>query len=319
MRRSQRRNARRPPGDTVSAVLPSPTHVVVGASNLEASASFLAVFGFASLEEAVLPPRAARELYGIDGALLELRMAMPGADRGWVRLIETPHPPREFAAFDNRPFAIDLFSADVERSLHAATSAGFSCSPIANHVFGPITVREAEVHGPDHLVLTLLETNARRPSLLDREPDRLHSEVHALVWSAQGIDSLLEFWTAVAGHEVLSDFSWKSRELGPLLGVGERELEVRLAVWSDGEANPVRLEMIEFLGQEAASHPSLPLAAGLHAPAFSVPDLEAVLARLTGAEPGTIVELDTALHGPARAATAVAPGGLRFELWEAAR
>ena len=297
-------------------MLGSPSHVVIGAAHLEATAAFLAIFGFRSDGEGELPPEVTRALYDVDGPLRECAVATPGAEAGWVRLVETPHPARDFAALDHRPFAIELFTADIERSLRATTAAGFSSSPIASHVFGPITVRETAVNGPDHLMVTLLETSVRRPSLLDRDPDRLHSEVHSFVWSVPGIDSLLPFWTTEAGHEILSDFSWTSKELGPLLNAGDRELAVRLAVWGDSEANPVRLEMIEFLGEEAASHPTLPLTAGLHAPAFSVPDLEAAAAGLSGAELGERVELDTALHPGARALTATAPGGLRFELWE---
>jgi hypothetical protein len=64
---------------------------------------------------------------------------------------------------------------------------------------------------------------------------------------------------------------------------------------------------------------SWPLQAGLHAPAFGVDDLDAVVAVLAPAASfGDVVEVESKVHGSARACSAVAPGGVRFELWESA-
>lgn len=297
-------------------MLPSPRDIVVGASDLERAADFLALFGFAEHAGGTLPAAAAKALYGLDGTAEELVMAVPGAHRGRVRCVATPTPARRFAPFDARPFALDLFATDIEASIALATGAGWHSSPITDHRFGPVLIREVEITGPDGVIVTLLQPSAgRRSSILDREPDRLHSEVHAFVWSAAGLDELLPYWKE-RGLELTTDAVLNTPGLGALVGVPDEEVAMRLTVLADPEGRPVRVEYVEFVGKPSASHPSLPLAAGLHAPAFEVADLDAVLQKLAPAEVGEIVELDTPLHPRTRAAVATTPGGQCFEVWE---
>ena len=306
-------------------MLKSPSHAVVGCSDLGRTEEFLALFGLERTAAAELPAAAAGALYGLEAAAREVLLATPGAELGWLRLVATPHPERRVAPLDSRPFAIDFYTTDIERSVAAASQAGAHTSPIVTHQFGPLSIREVEVRGPDHLIVTLLGLDVRRPSLLDREPDRLHSELHSFVWSVEDIDRLLPFWSGQAGLETTTDATFESAELGVLLGVEgpgrARPVKARLVVLADTEAQPARLEMIEFLaarrpGEEAAGYLTLPLAAGLHAPAFTVPDLEAAMAPLAGARFGDVVEVDSAVHPGGRGVTAVAPGDLRFELWQ---
>ena len=306
-----------------SPKLPSPSHAVVGCSSLGASVEFLRLFGFGEPTTSTLPAEAARALYGLESSTEEAILKVPGASLGYVRLAGTPNPKRSFDNLDNRPFAIDLFTTDLDRSLALAGQNGFHSSPVATHQFGPISIREVEIKGPDDLIVTLLESAARRPTILDSEPDRLHSEIHALVWSVKEIDKLLPFWIEQVGLETLTDAVFDSPEMGAVLGVPDRRIKARLAVFADSEAQPIRLELIEFLGEPAADHPNFPLAAGLYAPAFElafevpfeVDSLEAVCEQLEGAELSDIIELDTPIHPRARAVTGVAPGGLRFEIW----
>ena len=138
-------------------MFPSPIDVVVGASDMEAVAEFLILFGFEKGPTGPLPADAAAALYGIDGPVVELVMAVPGAPRGRVRLVSTPNPARSYASFDARPFAIDLFTTDMDRSVALANGGGYHASPITDHNFGPVTIREVEITGPDKLVVTLLE------------------------------------------------------------------------------------------------------------------------------------------------------------------
>jgi hypothetical protein len=299
-------------------MLSSPTHAVIGASDPAATIRFLELFGFVVAGRATLPAAAATALYGLDGDAAEVELAVPGATLGWLRLVETPHPPHPVATLDNRPFAIDLFSTDLERSVGLAEEAGFAAGPIARHEFGPLVIREVEIVGPDHLILTLLESPARRPTILDRDPERLHSELHALVWSVDRMDDKLGFWQRDAGLETITDAVFEGEEMGKALGLPGRSIRARLVVMCDAESNPSRLELIEFLGEPAADHPNWPLAAGLHAPAFQVDDLEDALEALSAAVWGEIVELDSPLHRRSRAVTAEAPGRLRFELWQEA-
>jgi catechol 2,3-dioxygenase-like lactoylglutathione lyase family enzyme len=297
-------------------MLPSPDHAVIGVSDPDQSVDFLHLLGFEEVSSGELPREAAAALYGLEEAVRETVLRVPGARRGYLRLVATPNPTRQVAPLDNRAFAIDLFSTDITKSLEVVGDGGFHGSPIATHQFGPISIKEVEVTGPDDIVVTLLESDARRPTILDREPDRLHSEVHAWVWSVKRIDGLLPFWLERAAQEKLTDAVLETPGLGAVLGVPEREIKARLVVLGDVDANPIRLEMIEFLGEPAVDHPSFPLAAGLHAPAFRVEDLDSACRSLEGAQLGQIVALDTPLHRRARAVTGVAPGNLRFELWK---
>ena len=297
-------------------MLKSPSHVVVGSSDLAASIEFLRLFDCEQVLRSTLPAAAASVLYGLDGPAEEVVMATPGAALGRTRLVSTPLPARSFAPLDSRAFAIDYFTTDLNRSLAIAGEAGHHTSPIATHQFGPMTLREVEVRGPDDLIVTLLESPLRRPSVLDTEPERLHSEVHAFVWSVKGIDDLLPFWVECAGMETITDAVFKSPDMGTVLGVPDRDIEARLAVFCDTEQNPVRLELIEFVGEPAETHGHFPLHAGLHAPAFLVESLDEQAELLKGLEATEPVEIDTPVHPQAEAVSALAPGGLRFEIWQ---
>ncbi len=297
-------------------MISSPIEAVVGASSVDASAVFLELFGFERRGSGSLPERAVERLYGLSGPAEECVLEVPGAERGLVRLVSTPVPPRQFAPFDPRPFAIDLFTVDVDRSVAMATEKGWHASPITEHRMGPVVIREVEIIGPDGLVVTLLQPSVgRRSCVLDLDPERLHSEVHAFVWSASELDELLPFWLE-CGLQKPTDVVLDTPGLGALVGVPEEDVSMRLVVLSDAEDRPIRVELVDFLGREGAGQPTLPLAAGLHAPAFVVPSLEDARAAMPSATFGEAVEIDTSLHPSQRAATVVSPGGQRFELWE---
>ncbi len=298
-------------------MLSSPSHAVVGATDLASSIAFLEIFGFEENGRGVLPSAASAALYGLDGAADEVQLGIPGAERGWIRLVGTTRPQRHFEPLDNRAFAVDLFSTNLERSIALAEEAGHRASPIATHQFGPISIREVEIAGPDHLIVTLLEQGVgRRPSVLDADSNRLHSELHAFVWSVKNTDDLLPFWQQKAGLETLTDAAFDSPDIGAVLGVPDREIKLRLVVLADDQSSPARLELIEFIGESAADHPNFPLCGGLHAPAFTVANLDDARSRLEGAEWSAVVELDSSLHPETRAVSSVAPGNLRFELWQ---
>ena len=128
-------------------MLQSPRDVVVGVSDMSRTVAFCELFGFRRAAAARLPVDAARVLYGLDDATDEQLMEVPGADRGRIRLVATPNPARRFAPFDARPFAIDLYSSDIEESVALASEHGHHCSPVADHQFGPVTIRELEITG----------------------------------------------------------------------------------------------------------------------------------------------------------------------------
>lgn len=296
-------------------MLPSPRDIVVGASDLERTSSFLRLFGFAVQASDVIPAEAATALYGLDGPADEQLLAVPGAERGRVRLVATPHPARSFAPFDARPFALDLYSSDIEASVDLAAINDCHTSPITDHTFGPVVIREVEIIGPDNLIVTILEPNmGRRSSILDSDPSRLHSEVHAIVWSETGLDDILPYWEE-RNHQKSIDAVLDTPGLGALVGVPDEDVKMRLVVFADDEARPIRVEFVEFIGQPSTPQPSLPLAAGLHAPAFEFNDLESAKVAVGPAKIGDVVSVGTAIHPGMQAATAVTPTGHRIEIW----
>ena len=87
-------------------MLKSPSHVTIGDSNIELTARFFQTFGFVRESECAVGAFAARELYGIPHGTNETRLGMPGADRGYIRLIETPREPIPGGPFDRGAHAV---------------------------------------------------------------------------------------------------------------------------------------------------------------------------------------------------------------------
>ncbi len=293
-------------------MLKSPSHAVAGCSDLEATERFLAHFGLEAEPATELSAAAATALYGLETSAGQRVLRTPGADQGWVRLVETPHGARHPGPYDARPIAIDFYTRDIQRSIEISRQAGAEIRDLVEYALGPIEVKEVEVVGPDHLVVVFIEVNKLRPSVLDRDPDRLHSEIHAIVHSVQNSDVALPFWTKTAGLDTLIDSKIEGPMISQLMALPRENVPVRFTLLCDAESAPARFELLEFFDDPGAEQPTLPLAAGLHAPGFTVADLDQAMATLSDADFGGVVEV-----GGERAVSALAPGGVRFELWQA--
>jgi catechol 2,3-dioxygenase-like lactoylglutathione lyase family enzyme len=292
-------------------MLSSPQHAVLGAIDVEALVAFLRRFGFAEEERSILPAPAAAALYGLDAPARQIRLGVPGASRGWIRIVETPHAPSRRGPFDRGPHAVDLYTRDIRRSVALAAEAGASCGPIGAYSVGPLAIEEAKVTGPAGLPLVFIQVARRRPSALDRDAERLHSEVHSIVWAVDSLDASLPFWRDRAGLRPFLDATIREPAVARFMGLPRPEAPVRLAMMADAEVSPARLEILEFPEDPGAPAAGLPLREGLHAPAFRVDDLERAIGRLSDAGFGPVASLDGA-----RAVSGVAPGDVRFELWQ---
>ena len=162
----------------------------------------------------------------------------------------------------------DLYTRDIAESLELAARAGAHCRPLVEYSVGPLGIKEAETVGPDGLTLVFLEVDPRRPSLLDRVPDRLHSEVHSIVWTVGDAGAALPTWTAEAGLSVLVDAPIGGPTISDLLGLPrpKRAGALRPALRRGSEPGP--FELLQFTEDPGEPLPTFPLAAGLHAPAF---------------------------------------------------
>jgi hypothetical protein len=284
---------------------------VIGASDLAATAAFFRALGFEADPPRVLAAPAALALYGLEQATPRMEMRMPGADCGGLSLVATPHPPAAPGPYDHGPHVIDLYTTDMARSLESARRAGARCFEPQSYRVGPLEVAEGKAVGPDGAGVIFLWLSRRRPSLLDREPARLHSEVHAFVQIVESIDRCLAFFHDRVGLAVMMDQTLRDPAVTALMQV-PRLCPVRIAILADEDTRPVRLELIEFPEDEGAPWPPGPLRAGLHAPVFEVGSIEAFRRDHPDVEMG-----ETAfLADGQRAAAAVAPGGVAFELRE---
>ena len=301
--------------------LASPTHAVVGTANADDLAGFLAAFGFESARQATMSERAARELYGLEGPLKIRDLVAGGArERGFVRLVETDLPRRELDPYAVRPLAIDLYTRDVDRSIEQARAAGAELGKLVDYEVGPVKLREVETIGPDGLVLVFIEINHRRPSLLDDEPDRVHSELHSLVFVVPSMEESRRFWLEEARLTPLMDTRMEGPFISELMNLPRPNQSADFLVASDEAMQPARFELLAFVDPPASATiaPTEPkLSPGLHAAGFRVESVARAMAALPSARFGSVVEFgNDPFLGAARAVSGLAPGDSCFELWE---
>ncbi len=294
-------------------MLSSPSHVVIGSADLARTERFLCQFGFEAEPEETLPAPAAAALYGLESATPMRTLRAPGSNRGWILLVATPHAARPGGPYDARPVAIDLYTRDIHRSLEIAHHAGAEIGELVEYDLGPLEIKEVEVVGPDHLVVVFLQVSKARPSVLDRDPDRLHSEVHSVVLAVRSADAALPFWKEAAKLQTLIDSKIEGPIISRLMGLPRENVPVRFILLCDEASNPARLELLEFFEDPGGELSTWPLAAGLHTPAFTVGDLDRAMTALAAADYGEVAHT-----GSGRAVSGVAAGGVRFELWELA-
>lgn len=301
----------------MTALLESPSHAVVGTADLARSCQFLETFGFVRTAQAEIDAQHAWHLYGLDGPTSVARLAVPGAERGWIRLVETPHPPRAHGPYDHRPVAVDLYTRDIDQSIALARSAGATVGRLVGYEVGPLVLREVETRDADGLDLVFIEVNRRRPSVLDHDPERLHSEVHSIVFSVPSAERSLETWRDRAGLDVLVDAPIRGPVISELMDLPRPGVPIRFVLLCDDDARPARLETIEFPEDEGATFASRPLHAGLHAVGFEVASLDTARQVLAPARFEPATAFDDPFHGRARAVAGTTVDGLAFELWEA--
>lgn len=287
-----------------------PTHAVLGVTDVDRATRLLGAFGFGVSRRRHLDAEVTAALYGLDGPTEEVTLTA-GAARGWLRLVHTPHPAIEAGPFALGPHALDLYGRDIQRSVACARDAGAHCGPVGRYRLGPLAVEEIQVVGPDHLVLVIIAVDRRRPSLLDEDPARWHSEVHAAVWTVADIDAVLPFWRDEAGLQVLLDVTTSEPAISTFMELPRPDTRIRLAVMADAAtAGAPRFELIAFPDDPGDAVASWPLRAGLHALGCEVDDLDAVCGQLTRVIWGRPVRIGEEVV----AVSGEAPGGVRIEV-----
>jgi hypothetical protein len=292
-------------------VLRSPGHAVVGATDVAANVAFLAAFGFDVVDETSLSADASGALYGLDAATHQVLMQADGRRSGAIRLVATTHPAPSRAPFDRGPLVLDLYTTAIEASRDVAAGAGADIGHLGTIELGPLVMRQVMVTGPDDLRVVLVEANHRRPSLLDDHPERPHSELHSVLWAVDTIDEAAPFWTDEGGLIQAHVFPVGLPVVSRIMGLPREDHELRMNLLVDDDQRAARVELFEFSSDPGGHRPTWPLRGGLHALGFDVDDLDAAMRALPSAAFGAVTTT-----GVGRAVTAVAPAGVRFELWE---
>lgn len=223
---------------------------------------------------------AATDVTATTAFLAELGAVIDGP-RGTVRVVEAT------GTWDRQPLAggpaaLDFYVRSVGDRPHVTVE------------LGPLVMHQARVVGPDGLPVVLIEANHRRPSVLDTTEVPV-SEAHSLVWVVPSIEQTLAFFRA-AGMQVAFDLPITSPAVCELMGLPDGTT-VRMAMLSDQDLTPMRLELFEAPGTTAWDGV---VRAGMCWPVFAADALDLPWESVLEVAPG--------VH------RCVAPGGVLVEL-----
>ena len=269
--------------------------------------------GFVEMSRTPLGKHRARS-YGVPAGGEEITMRVPGTAVGGIRIVATDQPPVTAGSWDRGPFAVDLYTRDMDRSLALAVDAGAAHKGRMVYEFGTMRLEEGKTTGPDGVRLVFISNSTRRPSILDTDPDRLHSEVHSIVNIVESVDRFSVAWHEGAGLTVLGDAVIESPGLADLMEL-PKVVRARMGLYCDSDVTPIRYEALEFLGlsdDDAISlAPQWPLRPGQPLGVFVVSHFDDALLALD--ENGFSMEGDVEDDG-VRSAMGVDACGIRFEV-----
>lgn len=245
----------------------APLTVVVGATDLDATAAFLALLDFAEESRGVHDHTVAAARYGHESPTAWRRLTAGGTTRGAFRLVETAHAGAARAAIEMGPLAVDVYTRDMDASIARLDDAGVEHGHVGTLDLGALVMRQCEVIAPDGWRLVLVEANHRRPSILDDDPDRLHSEVHSVLWTVPSIADATPGLTAF-GLTQAHVFPIRHPELARIISLPAPDTEMTMNLLVDDAESPIRVELCEFADHPGAPAGPGPLRGGIHAIAF---------------------------------------------------
>jgi hypothetical protein len=252
----------------------APVEVVVGATDLDATTRFLATFDLEVVAEGTVAVTDADSGDGQAGSTSWRRLGVPGADRGTIRLVATDLPGGPRPAIAAGPLAVDLYTRDLDASLARLADAGIDRGHLGTLDLGPLVMRQCEVIAPDGWRIVLVEANHRRPTTLDDDPDRLHSEVHSVLWTVPSIEEATPALVDL-GLTQAHVFPIQHPELARIIDLPAPDTTLVMNLLVDGDQAPIRVELCEFPEHPPAAGDiphhgdGSPLASGVHALALS--------------------------------------------------
>ena len=292
-------------------------HAVLGCTDARVTAYLFEAYGFVIDAERTLSVEAADALYGLEHAATELVLGVEGAASGGLRLVETHLPEPEFDAYARGGHALDLYTTDMDASVAVGRAAGAKVSIIADFTFGPVHLRQSMATGPDGVMIVFVEIAHRLPSVLDSQPDRLHSQLHSIVQVVEDLDAATAWWTDVVGLNLRNRFPISEPAVAEFMGL-PRPTPLTMSVLTDADVSAPRYELMAYDGEPGGYHGTRPLRPGGVRPVMTVIDLGSTMDRLIGggADAGAVVDALSIAGQSQRAVVLTGPGGLDVELRE---
>lgn len=257
-------------------MLSSPVEVVVGATDAPATLSFLAAFGFDEADRRDVDSAESKARYGLEHDTQTFTVQQAGRSVGAIRVVSTRRPAPVRTPFDRGPLALDVYARDVDEAAAIADASGWDRGPVGTIELGPLVMRQVEVTAPDGWRFVLVESDRRRPCLLDNDPDAPFSEVHSLLWSVDQIEAencpLIK-----AGLIEQHLFPVGLPSVAAIMRLPRVQHDLRMNLLTDASQRPIRLELFEFSGDPGPDRPTWPLAGGLGWPVFEVEDMDEVI------------------------------------------
>lgn len=253
----------------MSIQLGSARAVVIGSTDTPKTIAFLSRFGF-TVERVIDTETHLQCDAGVGARLIVIGCDRPGT------------PPRDF---ERRARAIDLYTPDIDAALRSLD--GEVSSPVGVIELGPVRMRQAMVTGPDGLPIVLVESNMRRASVLDTDPDRVFSDPHSVVWCVADRDAEAKWWTGTHQLTKGMDLAFSEPAVSEYLGLPRSPVPILMTMLSDEAVSPLRLELLSFPSDEGPAEAGDEIRGGIWALRFS------------DGEP---------------TATITSPGGIRFQV-----
>ncbi len=236
----------------------APTEVMIAATDVAATIAFLNVHGFVEVARDDVPGG----VFGRSGTVGSVTMRQPGTAIGGFLIMDSDRPVHRRGHFDHGGIAVDVYTRDADATRARAVAAGQDCREVELIEMGPISMRQLHITAPDGWSLVFVESDRRRPSLLDHDQKAQHSEVHSVIWGVEKIEDATPGWEAqgLAQHHL---FPIALPAVCRVMGLPSEDIGLRMNLLADDEQSPIRVELMDFPGLPGAAAPVDPLTPGI--------------------------------------------------------
>jgi hypothetical protein len=297
-----------------TSLVRGPREFVIGTVNFPQTAAFLSAYGFYPEALPVPDARAAAVLYGVDHRVDQWIFRTIDKVGASIRVVSGANDTGPMVPFECGPHGIDVFTRNVDLTAEIAHKAGGSVAkPVPWTLTPGEPLSEARVVAPGGgWAFYSVQTDHMDPSVLDHEPDRLHSNLVMISWvvAPELMEAERDFWVSKAGFtKVLDEFLAEDEMMRLQLQPRPARME---SVHFVGADNEVRVDLLSYPDEPAVHRAEWPMRAGLHSAVLYTDDLGAAIEQLGVAVSEEVTVLET--DGVSRAVTGSSPGGIRFEL-----